>query len=410
MENLKRIGESQQAAAAKRFRPDESHQNAPPVGGQLMAQSPYSMPPAHSSGPNTVVTRLVLNKLDFGKLVGKGGQMISSIRTATGAVIKGVDVSDELRLVTINGLFNQVMDAFGMISDILCLPGNYFVIDIAVEHTNAGRVVGSKGAMLSILSSKSGISVLTISKEPQEMQPSLQPGLMLRVVHLEGSLQAVRRAHFHILELFYTPPGAPTQHAQTSSAYGGGGGGGGGAFEFGIPAPLSSFAQTPAQLSSAGVPFNALTSKGVPQNVVQQFRDLDAYIKQYGLSVQICENAPANSGYSGSSGNQFFATGGPSRYPVSTGRDSATADTRKHSFFEIPSEEAGGIIGKGGSNLRELGQEFGCRVRMEAMAKSDPAAMRKVLIWHDDESVHASVKARIQHMLANPAADPSTAR
>ena len=93
---------------------------------------------------------------------------------------------------------------------------------------------------------------------------------------------------------------------------------------------------------------------------------------------------------------------GGSTYPVSTDRTPHVnqTDTRKHSSFEIPREAAGAIIGRGGSVLRELQQEFGCRVRIDSDNKADANANRKVLIWHDEESVHQAIRERIEHMVA----------
>jgi predicted RNA-binding protein YlqC (UPF0109 family) len=380
MDNLKRIGDADQEAGAKRFRPED--------GSQLMNTGGSQAPIAYDCH-----SRMLLNKVDFGRVVGKGGQMISNIRAACGATVKGVDVTEDLRLVTISGAFRQVMDAFEMISELLCNMANVgngiFAVDLAVDHSKTGRVVGAKGAMLASIKSKSGTNNITVSKDPQEMQP----GLMLRIIRLEGSLQAIRRAHFHILELFYfqAAPGGQGQ---------GQGQGGAGAMtavqnnmgNFGISSSYGPSAAPPPMPSAGGVPLSMLAARGVHQDVVKQLCEIDAYINQYGLEVSICEKNTA--------ANQYVQSGA-SRYAVSTDRTphAAPTDTRKHSVFEIPSEAAGGIIGKGGSILRELQQEFGCRVRLETLDKTDVSNTRKVLVWHDDEDVHRAVRERIEHMV-----------
>lgn len=82
MENLKRIGDPSQPSVTKRFRPEES----PPIVDQHI-------------DVHTVMSRMILNRVDFSKIIGKGGQMISSIRETCGAAIKGVDISEDMRLV-----------------------------------------------------------------------------------------------------------------------------------------------------------------------------------------------------------------------------------------------------------------------------------------------------------------------
>jgi predicted RNA-binding protein YlqC (UPF0109 family) len=46
-----------------------------------------------------VYTRLLLSKQEFGKIIGKGGQMLASIKAKCGASIKGTDIDEDRRLV-----------------------------------------------------------------------------------------------------------------------------------------------------------------------------------------------------------------------------------------------------------------------------------------------------------------------
>ena len=49
-----------------------------------------------------MTTRLFVTRSDFGKIIGKGGTMISNIRSKCGAVVKGSDINDNDRLVRLN--------------------------------------------------------------------------------------------------------------------------------------------------------------------------------------------------------------------------------------------------------------------------------------------------------------------
>lgn len=52
------------------------------------------------SDPGKVYTRLLVNKYDFGKIIGKGGQTITALKSQTGCHVKGInDTDDETRMV-----------------------------------------------------------------------------------------------------------------------------------------------------------------------------------------------------------------------------------------------------------------------------------------------------------------------
>lgn len=48
-----------------------------------------------------VVSRICLSRGDFAKVIGKGGQTIAGIRAKCGAGIKGTEVNEEKRLVSL---------------------------------------------------------------------------------------------------------------------------------------------------------------------------------------------------------------------------------------------------------------------------------------------------------------------
>ena len=68
------------------------------------AQDPKRMRPEEILGSlddKKCTTRLLLSRLEFSKIIGKGGATIMHIRNTCGASVKGSDVDAETRLVFI---------------------------------------------------------------------------------------------------------------------------------------------------------------------------------------------------------------------------------------------------------------------------------------------------------------------
>ena len=68
MDNLKCIGGPEQAADVKRLRPEDRT--------SLVESSQHD---------NDVQSRILLNKTEFSKVIGRGGKMITNIRVACGS-------------------------------------------------------------------------------------------------------------------------------------------------------------------------------------------------------------------------------------------------------------------------------------------------------------------------------------
>ncbi len=49
--------------------------------------------------PGKAICRLLLNRAQFSRVIGKGGQTITHVRNATGVYMKGSDLDEENRLV-----------------------------------------------------------------------------------------------------------------------------------------------------------------------------------------------------------------------------------------------------------------------------------------------------------------------
>lgn len=128
-------------------------------------------------------------------------------------------------------------------------------------------------------------------------------------------------------------------------------------------------------------------------DVVRQLSELEAYINQYGLTLSVFEKLPTKS---------QFVSSASTRYTVSkpVAPQAAAIDNRKNTVFDIPRELAGSVIGRGGSMLKELQQQFSCKIRLENSDRANPSPLRKVLVWHDDDAVHEAVKERVLEIVA----------
>jgi predicted RNA-binding protein YlqC (UPF0109 family) len=91
-------------------------------------------------------SRLWMNRLEFSKVIGKGGQTISNIRTTCGAQVKGTDIDAENRLVVVTGTLRQVLEAFEMITDLMhaaycqTVPSEHFSVQMLLEHSKVSSV------------------------------------------------------------------------------------------------------------------------------------------------------------------------------------------------------------------------------------------------------------------------------
>ena len=379
--------------------------------------------------PNKSVTRLLLNKTQFSRVIGKGGQTIAHIRSATGVFMKGADIDEEWRLVLLTGTFDQVIGAFDMITEFLQQGDNATTfpahtrnpeltqINLLLEHSKAGKAVGSKGSMMQTIKVKSGAVSIRIEKDPMDVQ-----GVSLRKLTIEGNVGSVRRAHLLVQELYAEPTSLQMSVAYANYLNNGGtpvvdiGGlpsGRPGAF----PGAPTSFeppmAQAGAVDPSTGthmvpVPFPSLVNFGVQAETVRQLTEMKAYLwRHFGLDLNISREVIAApgmhagagrgipdgagmgpGGYPSAGGVHPGMASGPnlSRPPMGNPRDGLNAsngtsvaprpsiesvieqrraNNPQEVCFSVPKAVVGALIGKGGQHLRDLSTEFGVRVYIE---------------------------------------------
>jgi len=274
-----------------------------------------------------VTTRLLLNRAEFSLVIGKNGNTIAHIRNTFGANIKGSDIDPEYRIVIISGNLKQVIDSFDLITDLIhkahqqSSPHDIFAINILLEHSKAGRVVGQKGSTIQGIKNRSGAHMMRLQKDPQDFY-----GVLLRTLSVEGHLHTVKRyiitiiitinnllliylhrAHVYLQEVFHE---THLQSNQNTFFEGSGN----------IPLPIHS-----------------LTSVGVQAETVKQLGDMKKYLAiNFGLEMSIsaipgmhASNVLMQSGYGGA-GQSYVNDHRPNPDDVQ---------------FAISKNSAGGIIG-----------------------------------------------------------------
>jgi hypothetical protein len=360
--------------------------------------------------------------------------------------MKGADIDEEWRLVLLTGTFDQVISAFDMITEFLQQGDNpvsfpvhtrnpdLTQINLLLEHSKAGKAVGSKGSMMQTIKVKSGAVSIRIEKDPMDVQ-----GVSLRKLTIEGNVGSVRRAHLLVQELYAEP--ASLQMSVTYNNYLNNGGtpvvdmGGMSAARAGpFPGVPASFEPPMAPAGSVdpstgthmvAVPFPSLVNFGVQAETVRQLTEMKAYLwRHFGLDLNISREVMTAPGmHAGASRGmpESAVLGhamGPGNYPSAGGvhggmgtgpnlsrpaminmRDGSNmggavpsaatrpfielvieqrrANNPQEVCFSVPKSIVGALIGKGGQHLRDLQTEFGVRVYIE---KEDFGGRRLVVL------------------------------
>jgi len=225
-------------------------------------------------------TRLMVGKVEFAKIIGKGGVTLNSIRSSTNVNIKGSDINEDLRVVIITGNPRQVLDTFDIISEIIrqaqVVTGSskdIVKMEFLIEPNKVGKIVGAKGATIHSLKAKAGVNVVRVEKDQQDVS-----GVSLQCLLCEGTLNSCRRLHLALMELFVDPAvmsqvsGAPL--ARDIIDY--------------TPPPISSLSLRPPVVSTIGsahrysnpLPLQSLTTYGVLPDTVQQLQDMKIYLSR----------------------------------------------------------------------------------------------------------------------------------
>lgn len=346
-------------------------------------------------GGGEVYSRVHMHQSVFAKIIGKGGAMIKQLRQQYGAHLRGVDLNEDERMLVICGTFAQVMDCFDAVSELVHSSHTHgesanemFSMSLMIENSRAGKLIGQKGSTMQSLKASSQAIHLQLNKEPMEVA-----GQPYRLLNITGPVSSVRRAHYYILDLFYDfsalltrvggvrglgPVRGPTLtemlmlvSTNTPASYSDNRGFGG--------------SEPPSNV----IPLSMLNSRtGLHVDVVSQLGEMQAYINQFGLELQVVDKrssqqsapmfSPPNAGY-----HKPAAI----RHEPSAGRHKV--DDGNSIEFLIPKEQAGAVIGKGGVGLRDIRQETGCKV---SLSRDEVNGMRVVTVYHENNEMMEKAK------------------
>lgn len=380
---------------------------------------------------NQVISRILVSQADLGRIIGKGGETVTNIRAKCGAVIKGFNLEDtENKLLVIGGTMVEVLEGFDMVAAVLYEPWasreatGAFHMDILVDNSRAGRILGPKGCTVSTVRNESQCTVVRLIKEPVEVCNQ-----QLRTILLEGGLPNIQKAHFMLQQLVYentpnqvapavridgTLPGMNPPVMDRDRDFGvrdnrmdsrdrdiGGyrgdrssrdrdGRGGSSSqsarvlVDFGVPLALAADAEKLVnQLNSYGVDVSFQRGTG---GRVDRDRDRDMNV---GIKNQY--DSRDRGGYGGS-------TRQPERGP------NIRPEQQKFEFM-IPVDRVGSVLGVGGRNSKDIQQEFKVFLHID---KEEVNGCRKVSLGGSDINNMLKAKARIiQAVEDNSSAPPN---
>ena len=357
-----------------------------------------------SGGSDSIryATRFILKKSEFAKVIGKGGREITNIRTKTKAYVRGEEIDDEDRMFIVGGTYEQIAGAIRIIIDLLHMSyqdyvqqtqhDSYDVIPFAmyllIEHTRAGKVIGSKGSTILDLQQRTGC-VAKMSKDPKTIL-----GSEMRILVLEGNPNTIRSAHEYILGLFLQP-----------------GMGGGSSLDSGHGSSSGGhrMGETNNNPGTFTLTSPNLMSLGVPVETVMRVMEAQTALVPYGIDlvgVQMGGGMPVSSG---DSEYDPFGTGGqigglppvpigppPEQVGLHIALYDVNAETNeKRLEFFVDKEHAGSVIGKGGSIMKDMEEKFQLRIFME---REHINGLRRVVIRGAPEHTDQHMKDCMIHM------------
>lgn len=267
--------------------------------------------------------------------------MVNQIKAKCGANIKGNEIDEENRIVTISGSLKQVLECFELVTELLhniYTQANAFSETFAVhhliEHARAGKVVGAKGSNINAMKTKSGCVQIKIMKDP-----IIVNGQALRILIFEGSLQCVRRAHFLTQESIL-PDGAMES-------------------------------VTGEKALANAIPLTSITSYGVSQDTLRQLTEIQAYLGEHGLKLTVSSTADS---------------------PDTMQVVKEESDDPNRLVFYIPKDSAGGVIGKGASNIKAIMEEFDVNIYID---RDEFQGSRKVVVKSEDPAKNQQAKDKL---------------
>jgi len=279
--------------------------------------------------PKTAITlRTIVTGPEAGSIIGRGGEIVNSIRDESGAKIRIEGSSPQERIITVDGPTDSIFKAYTLICK--NLEGRErrdsrdgrdrsrdreegLNLNLLVLSSQCGAIIGKEGCKIKEIRETTGAAI-HVSGEPL-------PGSNERSVKVSGSREEVTQCIYHICcALLECPPKSEAKLYKPDGGWGGGDG-----------------------RSNYGGSGN---SRG---------RDRDSYRR---------ERSPPPS-FSGDYSSSFEAIADFARRQRGGGRgrdDSRDRDQRYE--LSVPNDIVGAVIGKRGSKINEIRQISGATINI----------------------------------------------
>lgn len=389
----------------------------------------------------SIVTRILLSRSEFSRVIGSSGSNITNIRQkATGAVLRASDTEMDDKIIVIDGRPRDVKRAFEMIVDTIDWGGTTGNIRVALESFHAGKVLGSKGSTIKSIQSRSRATFIKMANDPIDIS-----GVSMRIVTFEGSPGAVITAHqmFHEVlwgeDIFSSSQSNSSSHAHTgTSQY---------QSQYVAPLPTSAAIMSPVMTP---FDFDQLTTLGLGVETVTQLKSMRAYLQaNFNLKLEILQPTLQQHASIPPPG-QTVATDSYNRERVrrrsrsrernrdrdrDRDRDRRRSRSRSRSrsrdrdrerdrgrdrdrdrerdssslpqiAFGVPQNLVKAIIGTDGAGLKDLSREHKCRVFIDRDEQLDGTRLLHIIAFksgateEDVKRCKSTIDQRIQNLLA----------
>jgi len=170
--------------------------------------------PLSIEAPNATLTiRMLMSGKEIGSIIGKGGEIINSIREESGAKIHISDGSVPERIVTVTGPTESIYKSFNLIckkleddtgskSESSSSRSGNITLKLIVPASQCGSLIGKGGSKIKEIREASGASVLVAS---EMLMNSTE-----RTVTLNGTKSAISQCIYHICCIMLESPAKGT--------------------------------------------------------------------------------------------------------------------------------------------------------------------------------------------------------
>eukprot|EP00096_Caligus_rogercresseyi_P016061 TRINITY_DN859_c0_g1_i1.p1 TRINITY_DN859_c0_g1~~TRINITY_DN859_c0_g1_i1.p1 ORF type:complete len:407 (-),score=157.28 TRINITY_DN859_c0_g1_i1:300-1520(-) len=184
-----------------------------------------------SASASSLTIRMVMNGKEVGSIIGKGGEIINSIRESSGAKIHISDGSVPERIVTISGSVEAIYKSFKLLTRKLeedREPRPPITLRLIVPASQCGSLIGKGGSKIKEMREISGASIQVASE--------MLPNSTERAVTVSGTKEAISACILGVCGVmletpprgstipYHPPKGSSRNTSGTQSAAGGGGG------------------------------------------------------------------------------------------------------------------------------------------------------------------------------------------